>query len=197
MPKPLSDVLEATPRKPGDVLAEGLQRYRVRRGWSQRDFCRVLADRFGVTFNPATVARIETGQRRVTVDEACMLAVALDVPLMTLMWPIHESEPVSVAPGVKSHRGWRWSGRRVTTRCPTPTTRLGTIQTAAGRFAALRDAALDAEADRGLPKAEYRAALKKLAGIRAQAESVGLSTEGIVPSEVLADLEKAIPPRHQ
>ncbi|CAN5874289.1 hypothetical protein BH23ACT5_BH23ACT5_09970 [soil metagenome] len=98
--RPLADVLDAIERKPGDILADRLRHYRSQRGWSQRDLCQAVGDKFGATINPATVARLETGQRRVTVDEACMLAVALGVPLALLLWPIHETEPVNIAPGV-------------------------------------------------------------------------------------------------
>ena len=59
----------------------------------------MIQEGVGVLFDPATLARLEKKKRRVTLDEACWLAVVLDIPLMALMWPIDETEPVMVAPG--------------------------------------------------------------------------------------------------
>jgi transcriptional regulator with XRE-family HTH domain len=191
MTRPLSDVLEETPRKPSDLLAGQISHYRRQRGWSQRDLSNVLAERFDVTIDPATLARLETGQRRITVDEACMFAVALDVPLESLLWPLDESEAVSVAPGV-SVAPWQaleWSTGREALPHGGSAAWLEAERILVG-CGALRDQALWADDARNEPDEDYRSILKTLAMMLDDARGNQVSTEGIVPAKVLADLEK-------
>jgi transcriptional regulator with XRE-family HTH domain len=190
MPRPLADVLEETPRKPSDLLAGQISRYRRERGWSQRVLSNVLSERFDVKIDPATLARLETGQRRITVDEACMFAVALDVPLESLLWPLDESEPVSVAPGVSLHpwQALEWSTGNEALPHGGSAAWSEAVRILVG-CGALRDQALWAEEARNEPD-DYRSALKALAAMLDDALDHQISTEGIVPAEVLADLEK-------
>lgn len=195
MTRPLADVLEATPRKPGDVMAEQVRRYRERRGWSQRGLCQIFADRFDVTINPATLARLETGKRRITVDEAAMFAVALDVPLLALMWPLTESEPVSPVPGVQTEpwRAMEWTVGNdqlpgVATEAEPWNNATGTI----GLVMWLLNTAELADVDRdSSPKEKYRETLRFLAGHLYEADEIGLVTKGMIPDQVLEDLEQA------
>lgn len=199
MVKPLAAVLEETERKPGDVFGEQVRRHRDRRGWTQRDLCQMIENRVGATIDPATLARLEKGQRRVSLDEACILAVVLDVPLMVLMWPFGESEPVSVAPGVEvaPWQALEWA----VGNDPLPITDDEAWDSATQplvSFAQLLDAAYDAKFQRrglesGGDRAEYTKALQRLSAALATAEEVGfVPTEGMVSAEVLADLEDAI-----
>lgn len=196
MPDPLSDVLEATPRKPSDVMAEQVRDYRKHRGWSQRDFCNVLATRFGVTINPATVARLETGQRRITVDEAAMFAVALDVPLLSLFWPIHDSQPVSVAPGIEVSpwRALEWAiGNDPLPDVATDHESWNRAFHSIGMVVTLLNVSELADVDRVRSPAEkYRERLQELAKYLYEADEIGLATEGMIPEQVLEDLEREI-----
>lgn len=116
-PRPLGATLrtgnlyETPPGREGARLASRVRHYRNRRGWKQIDLCKVFARRFNVKLDTATLARLENGRRRVTIDEACMFAVALDVPLTALLWPVEETEPVSLAPGVEVSpwQAWEWT----------------------------------------------------------------------------------------
>lgn len=199
MAKPLAAVLEETERKPGDVFGEQVRRHRDRRGWTQRDLCQMIEKRVGATIDPATLARLEKGQRRVSLDEACILAVVLDTPLMVLMWPIDESEPVSVAPGVEvaPWRALEWA----MANHPLPEVDDEAWNSATQplvNFFQLLDAADVADfqrrgLERGGDLGEYTKALQNLSGALAGAEEVGVvPTEGMIATEVLADLEEAM-----
>lgn len=198
MAKPLAAVLEETERKPSDVFGEQVRRHRDRRGWTQRDLCRKIEEKVGATIDPATLARLEKGQRRVSLDEACLLAVVLDVPLMVLMWPFDEAEPISVAPGVEAApwRALEWA----VGNDPLPVTDDeawdASTATLVG-FSVLRDTAIEAdsyrvEVERGRHADKYQETLRQLAGLLAETEEIGFTTEGMVSAEVLADLKEAI-----
>ena len=193
MARPLADVLQETHRKPSDLLAEQVKRYRDERGWSQRKLCEVLADRFGVTFDPATMARLEGKERRITVDEAAMFAVALNVPLVTLLWPIGETEAVSVAPGltVLPWQAIEWS----VGNDQLPGLDVGEYEASQSQLIALGQlivAALNA-ADTKHLKGKYTELLSELANRLFDARGKGVATEGTIPDEVQLDLDKAFP----
>lgn len=89
--------MEGTTRvTPTDALRELVKAHRSRRGWSQTD----LARRIG-TLERMAVARIESGDRGVSLDEAVALAVALDVPLVRLIAPAEGSDRVELGTGVE------------------------------------------------------------------------------------------------
>lgn len=191
-------MLDETDRTPGKVLAGQVRRYREKRGLTQRQVKERLEERFGVLIDAATIARLERGDRRITVDEACLLAVVLNVPLMALMWPIDESEPVSVAPGVEA-APWEALEWAVANN-PLPGVDDEEWNSATQPLvdlAQLLDAVYYADFQRrdmarGGDRAEYTKSLQRLAGSREVTEEIGVSIEGIIPSEVLADLEEAI-----
>lgn len=207
--RPLADVLEATERKPGDIFADRLRHYRTGRGWSQRDLCQAVADRFGATINPATVARLETGQRGVTVDEACMLAVALGVPLGLLLWPVHEAELVNIAPGVSvtpwDAFEWMVGNRGVVVdqgdvrpaqRFREPIRLYGDILSLRGPALRLRAALFgqDDPEDFEGTMADYLDRLRRLADVVERMETGGYPVEGegwaLIPPDLVQDLKR-------
>ena len=86
--------LAALPALPASkIVARQLPAYRERRGLSQRGLSRVLDD-VGVSMAHPTIARTETGQRSVTLDETLALAAVLDLYPHHLFLPV--SEPTAL-----------------------------------------------------------------------------------------------------
>lgn len=73
------------PQTPSEIFATNLRRTRGALGWSQEDLaagCR----RWGLGgVTRATIAQIETGRRRVALDEAAVLAYLLQTPIRSLL----------------------------------------------------------------------------------------------------------------
>ncbi len=67
---------------------------------SQAQLARRLKDK-GVTMRQVTIARLEGGQRRITVDEVFAVAAALGVSPLFLLSGSYTSTPVPVLPGVE------------------------------------------------------------------------------------------------
>lgn len=87
----------------GNAELESLVRKRVRalrlaHGWSLDDLARRAA------LSPSTLSRIESGQRRLALDQLVVLARALDTTLDQLV--ASDAEDVVVSPVVDGH-GWR------------------------------------------------------------------------------------------
>jgi transcriptional regulator with XRE-family HTH domain len=64
--------------RPSEVFAEQMRIQRDRRGWTQRQ----LADRLsklGLAVHQTKIGKWESGERRITLDEALAISVALDV----------------------------------------------------------------------------------------------------------------------
>jgi transcriptional regulator with XRE-family HTH domain len=81
---------------PAVVVASNVKLWRRRRGLDQQG----LADRLselGWTVDRTAVTRIETNDRKVTVDDLALLAVALNVPVPLLMLPVHVETFADVA----------------------------------------------------------------------------------------------------
>jgi transcriptional regulator with XRE-family HTH domain len=79
------------------TAARRVRYLRERLGWSQRD----LADRLrnlGAPIDRASVARLETGKRGLSVDEAMRLAAALNVAPVHLLVDPDGDEPVQATP---------------------------------------------------------------------------------------------------
>jgi transcriptional regulator with XRE-family HTH domain len=73
-------------RFPSQVLAANVASLRALRGLRQDELAKRMRDlRHG--WSRATVSEIERGDRNVTVDELCSLAVALNAPLSDLLDP--------------------------------------------------------------------------------------------------------------
>lgn len=82
-------------RRPSQVFAGYLREARERKGWSQRDLVAHLEEQFGVRMDPATIARLETEQRGLSLDEAFMLSALLGVAPLHMMVP-REAEDVLI-----------------------------------------------------------------------------------------------------
>jgi transcriptional regulator with XRE-family HTH domain len=65
-------------RRPSAVFAEQMRIQRGRRGWTQRQLAARLA-KLGLVVHQTKIGKWEAGERRITVDEALAICVALDV----------------------------------------------------------------------------------------------------------------------
>ena len=65
-------------RRPSGVFAEQMRIQRGRRGWTQRQLAARLA-KVGLVVHQTKIGKWEAGERRITVDEALAICVALDV----------------------------------------------------------------------------------------------------------------------
>jgi transcriptional regulator with XRE-family HTH domain len=73
-------------KRPSEIAAERIRQLRQRHGMSQQQ----LADRLGTLGSPldrVAIAKLETGQRRLPLDEALLFALALDVAPASLFLP--------------------------------------------------------------------------------------------------------------
>jgi transcriptional regulator with XRE-family HTH domain len=90
-------VTEDEVKAPSEAAAEELRRVRMRKGWNQQQ----LADRLhelGAPIDRATISKIETGDRRVTLDETFWFAYALGVSPAALVLPRPARSMVAVTP---------------------------------------------------------------------------------------------------
>lgn len=112
--------VEGAVHEMSDTVAREMQWHRARHGWTRKQ----LAERcqeFGaewLTF--AAITSIETGRldengrrrRGVTVDELAVIARALLVPPVVLLFPVRNESEVTWSPGAKTHPWYaiRWFG---------------------------------------------------------------------------------------
>lgn len=87
---------------PSQVFARRMRRYRERRGWTQKALAGELAD-IGWKVDRAQLARIESGDRGIALDEAIMIAWALALPPALVYLPLGEASDVAIAPDVVIH----------------------------------------------------------------------------------------------
>lgn len=98
------------------TVAENVRAIRDRRRLSQQQLAAELA-RLGRPMQASAVAKVESGDRRVDVDDLAALAVALNVPVARLLLPdVDEDEPVEVTPGraVPMWSAWQWATGQTT-----------------------------------------------------------------------------------
>src|SRR5690348_16512400 len=62
-----------------------VKKQRDRRGWSQADMAKMLGDKGIKGIYPSTIAKIESGERAVRIDEAAALADLFEVSLDALL----------------------------------------------------------------------------------------------------------------
>lgn len=97
----------AAPR-PGDVIAERVRTYRIRRGWSFPRLADECARLGAPQLTVPSLTNIERGQRDdakrgrrgVPLDEVAVLARALGVPPVLLLLPLGTESAVQLLPGV-------------------------------------------------------------------------------------------------
>jgi transcriptional regulator with XRE-family HTH domain len=65
-------------KRPSEVFAEQMRVQRARKGWTQKQLAARLAT-LGFGVHHTTVGKWESGERRVTIDEALAISIALDV----------------------------------------------------------------------------------------------------------------------
>lgn len=101
------------------VFAYRLRDARLTKRWDQQDLAEAMA-RVGHPINRATISKIEAGARgvggihgsegikagqtrprNVSLDEAVAFAVALDVPVLSLLLPVIREDDVQLAPEVR------------------------------------------------------------------------------------------------
>lgn len=70
--------MATTPKRPSEVFAEQMRVQRARKGWTQKQLAARLAT-LGFGVHHTTVGKWESGERRICVDEALAISIALDV----------------------------------------------------------------------------------------------------------------------
>jgi transcriptional regulator with XRE-family HTH domain len=71
-------------KRPSEVFSEQMRIQRARKGWTQRQLAGRLAT-LGVVVHPTTIGKWEGGERRISLDEALAISIALDVALAHLI----------------------------------------------------------------------------------------------------------------
>jgi transcriptional regulator with XRE-family HTH domain len=112
----------ADPLRPGDVARLMIHRLRQERGWTQAQLAARL-EQTGHPLGQTNLSRIESGQRRLSIDDLTAICAALNVsPLRVLTGDrLDPQPPVTVVPPVtvplSRYRSWL----RSTTPLPAPT----------------------------------------------------------------------------
>ena len=112
-----------------DVLAENLAAIRARVGMGSAQELADKVKEIGGKLDRAAISKIESKARNVSLDEALLLAAALDVAPVHLIFPLDDAEPVKIAPKLDpvSANDARWWLRGTT---PLPTTNEKTYRSA-------------------------------------------------------------------
>lgn len=100
---------EADTGPTGSAVAENIKR--LRGGLSYTEMSRRLQERAGWSINAVGIRRIESNERRVSVDDLVAFSVALDVSPVTLLMPsgVAADEILSVAAAeFKAAALWEW-----------------------------------------------------------------------------------------
>jgi transcriptional regulator with XRE-family HTH domain len=85
------------PKSPSEAAAEELRRVRTRKDWNQQQLADALR-KLGAPIDRATISKIETGERRITLDEVFWFAFALGVSPHALILPRGLGSEVAVTP---------------------------------------------------------------------------------------------------
>jgi transcriptional regulator with XRE-family HTH domain len=91
------------PEGPAEAFARQVAKVRESLGWSQGDLVTRMHElgvetKKGNPVDRATLARIESGKRRVTLEEVFWIAAALEIPPLLLMVPREAGSYFSVTP---------------------------------------------------------------------------------------------------
>lgn len=105
--------MDESPPSLGDVAAGNVKRIRSERGWTQAQLAERLAA-LNYPIGQPTLAKVEKGNRKISVDDAIALAIALNVPPLNLLLPDRLDAEVSL-PGQRRARSLelrRWFDAR-------------------------------------------------------------------------------------
>jgi transcriptional regulator with XRE-family HTH domain len=101
-------------RTPGETFRRRMSEARKLHNLTQRGLVARLHDK-GLEINQAAIARIESGERKVSLDEAVAIAAVLDQAPMNLFLATDDRTPVLLAPAFKvdqaTARRWAAGGR--------------------------------------------------------------------------------------
>jgi transcriptional regulator with XRE-family HTH domain len=88
-------------KSPSQVARQRIKELRNRHGWSQQQLADRLAE-LGSPMDRVAIAKLEgeTKPRGLSLDEALLFALALDVAPTNLFLPLDEDEDVQIAPNV-------------------------------------------------------------------------------------------------
>lgn len=82
-------------KRVSEIVGTQVHVHRNRRGWTQRELEAAVASHGG-TLSRGALAKIESGVRRVSMDEWLLLAAALNVPPPLLLVPLGSSDLVEI-----------------------------------------------------------------------------------------------------
>jgi transcriptional regulator with XRE-family HTH domain len=94
-------------RSPSTVAAERIRTTRDRRGLTQAQLAAALT-RLGHPMHQSAIAKIEARERKITLDDVLVLAVALDVPPGLLFVPVESDADLALTPTMKIHPWYAW-----------------------------------------------------------------------------------------
>jgi transcriptional regulator with XRE-family HTH domain len=93
-----------------DTVAANVKQLRAHRGLTQADLSQRLTE-IGRPIPVASIGKLETGLRKIEVDDLVVLAIALDVSPLTLLLPgSRRATDAVAATGVTTNAGrlWEW-----------------------------------------------------------------------------------------
>lgn len=97
---------KAKPQMPAEVLAKKVLELRNRRGWTQDELAKRMT-KLGVAWGRTTIAKVEHGDRQVTVDELICLARALNTQPAALLTDDVE-QLLTPTTRVSPQAFWQW-----------------------------------------------------------------------------------------
>ncbi len=91
------------------MVAEKVRKLRREREWSQAQLAEAVT-RLGHPMHQTAIAKIEAKQRKVSVDDLLVLALALDVPPPLLFLPFEKDDDLALTPttAIFPWRVWEW-----------------------------------------------------------------------------------------
>jgi transcriptional regulator with XRE-family HTH domain len=101
----LGGILAKQAKSPSEAAAEELRRVRTRKGWNQQQLADQLHE-LGAPIDRATISKIETGDRRITLDEVFWFSYAFGVTPTALILPRPFGSRVAVTP-TTSLQAWQ------------------------------------------------------------------------------------------
>lgn len=92
--------------RPSEIIGEQVALARHRRRWTQSDLAEAVQEHDpDSNLGRGAIAKIESGVRRVSIDEMLLLAAAVNVPPAMLLVPLGSDDVVEVTPRSQIHPG--------------------------------------------------------------------------------------------